>query len=838
MSRVNALAARAERRALTRRAVRTAGPWLALGAGVALIATLTDRLIGPGLPWWAILPAAVVLPLLIAGALAFRARDSRLAALAEVDNALRLEDRLGSAMSLADRADSDPFAALAVREGERAAQDARVDRAITVRFGNSWVAWGVLLLLAAGVTLFVEPMHLLRNEAQHLASIEQAAMQTRAQEELDEVGHAIEQLSTEADPALADAPGAAEALAELERLREELERGETDADSARSDAAQSINDLADGLEEAATEAQEAHDAVREMFSRLPPKDAPTDAAERLAEALRSGDLDTAIEALDELQRQADDLPAEERAQAAQDLRALADDLEALAEAQRQDAEAPTGDDADAADNNDPASTPPTTPNTPTPTPPTAPTDQSGLTPEQRDELKQMGDAEKIEQELREQGFDEEPARKLAEQLEREARQDQARDEAAKRTQGLSDAARDAAEQLSKPPSPEQQPPQPGQPGQQPGEQPQPRDGAPPQQGDNNPPNENAPKQPGDAPSPPGAPSPTPAPQQQSQDGKPKPGEQGQPQQGQQPGQQQPQQQPHQQPGQQPGEQPGQQPGQQPGEQPGQQPGQQPGEQPGQQPGQLPGQQPGTQPGQQPGQQPGAGGQQGQPGSSGDQPQGAGDSEGPPQTRGSAGDSTDGNESTQGIGQGGQQGGSGVERLRQQIEDLRQQAGRAREQQQRADELRKRAGELLDGMSDDERQRMLDWADQLAREQGTGDASDFASMNRPPIDSETTPLDIRRPGDGGQVAGEFNDPNSRIGQGDISSRAPTAAEIREALEGLDQLVEDRAVPKSRQRVIERYFRKALERAERERSAAPPPPPAPDAGPVETAPDAGG
>lgn len=112
------------------------------------------------------------------------------------------------------------------------------------------------------------------------------------------------------------------------------------------------------------------------------------------------------------------------------------------------------------------------------------------------------------------------------------------------------------------------------------------------------------------------------------------------------------------------------------------------------------------------------------------------------------------------------------------------------------------------------------------------------MDRPPIDAETTPLDIRRGADGGQVAGEFNDPNSRVGQGDVSRRAPTADEIRQTLEGLDQLVEDRAVPKSRQRVIERYFRKALERAERERSAAPPPPPAPDAGPVETAPDAGG
>lgn len=810
MSRVQHIASRASRRMLLRHAIELAGPALAIGAGAALLAAIIDRLVGPGLEWWAILPASIALPLLAAGVIAWMRRGSRLASLSRVDEALRLEDRLGSAMSLADRADDSAFARLAVEEGERAAREVRVDRAIPLRFGNAWVAWGAMFLLAAGTLLLVRPMHLLRDDASHQATIDRVAQQERAGEELDDVAKALEELGTEANPALADTPGAQQALAELQKLREELARGETDADEARSEAAQSLDDLAQGLEESARESTQAQDAVREMFSKLPPKDAPEDPSQRLSEALRSGDLDQALDALDDLRSQADQLPPEQREQAARDLRALADDLEQLARSEQAG-----GQDADE-QAPDPSSQTP---------------DETGLSPAQRDELRDMGDAQQIEQALREQGFDEQPAQKLAEQLQREHREQQAREQAEQRARDLSDAARDAADEIQNPqPNTDgsQQQPQ----GQQPPNNTPEQGGSsadPDKQGDR--------QQPQNKPNAPGAPSPAPSPgQQQDQSGKPKPDPS---QEGQQPSQGQPGQQ---QQGQQPGEQPGQQQGPQPGEQPGQQQGQQDGSQPGgqqgqgQQPQQQPGDQSGNRPGESSGDQPG---QSGTPATPSDASQ-PGQGQSPDANNADPGNNANGPTDTGaprdaggGAGQGQDPGapGSGVERLRQQIQDLRDQAQRAQKDQRQARELRERASELLDGMSDEERQRMLEWAQQMAQEQSAPLDEDFASAGRPPIGSETTPMDLRRPTQDGRVVGEFNDPNARQSAGDVSDRAPTPGEIREALRGLDQLVEDRAVPRSRQRVIERYFQKALERAEREQAApaeaAPPPTPAKDA-----------
>ncbi|MCA9282390.1 MAG: hypothetical protein H6812_01030 [Phycisphaeraceae bacterium] len=807
MSRVYSVASRASRRILIRNAVSLTGPALAIGAGVALLATLIDRLIGPGLAWWMILAPASLIPAMIASLLAWRRRGSRLGALASVDASLRLEDRLGSAASFTERRDDNPFAQLAIDEGERTAGDVRVDRAIPIRFDNSWFAAGLMLLVALGALLFVEPMHLLRDNAAHEANIHRIAQQEQAADEIDEVAGALEQLSTDGDAALADTPGAQDALAELEKLREELARGETDADEARSQAAESLNDLAQGLEQSAQESRAADDAVREMFSQLPPKDTPSGASERLADALRSGDLDGALEALNELEQQAGDLPPEQREDIARDLRALADDLEELT-AQQQNEQQPL-------DDIEPAP------------------DETGLTPQERDELRDMGDAQQIEEALRQRGFDQEPARQLAEQLEQEHKDQQAQKQAEQRTRDLSDAARDAADDIEQKPKNDssnnnqsQNGDQPKQQGDQQGDNKQQQDGGSKpddrKQGTGESPDPNAP----------GAPTPaeTPA-KQETQGGKPQPQQQGEPSQGQpqqqQPGQQQPTQ------GSDPSQQ-GDQPANQQGDKPGDQPGAQPNSEQGsptdsQQPGQ---QQPGAKDGAQPGQgdpaqstdsqSPGDGSQQGEQNS--DQT-----------ATGTSSETSAERDPNQGAGQGGDKGGTGVQRLREQLEEIRDEARRAKQNQQRADDIRDRARELLDGMSDDERQRMLDWAEQLARENNAPPDDSFAaqSRDRPPIDaSNTSPMDIRRNADDGRVVGEFDDPNSRTGAGDVSDRAPTPAEIRKALEGLDQLVEDRAVPRSRQSVIERYFRKALERAEKEQAeqpaeSSPPPAPAKDA-----------
>ncbi|MEM1423554.1 MAG: hypothetical protein AAGH64_06075, partial [Planctomycetota bacterium] len=103
MDRTRQLATKAVRRALLRRTVSALGVTLTAGVGVGLALVTADRVLGlvPDAVHWGVLVGLPALLHACAGAAwAYRGRPDTIAAVAEVDRALRLDDRLSSALAL------------------------------------------------------------------------------------------------------------------------------------------------------------------------------------------------------------------------------------------------------------------------------------------------------------------------------------------------------------------------------------------------------------------------------------------------------------------------------------------------------------------------------------------------------------------------------------------------------------------------------------------------------------------------------------------------------------------------------------------------------------------
>jgi hypothetical protein len=167
-------------------------------------------------------------------------------------------------------------------------------------------------------------------------------------------------------------------------------------------------------------------------------------------------------------------------------------------------------------------------------------------------------------------------------------------------------------------------------------------------------------------------------------------------------------------------------------------------------------------------------------------------------------------------------------------ELRQMAERekgSQQNQQRAKELRDQAQRMLEQASPEQREQMRRWAQKQQEESGSGAGAGMGIDNSPTAAGSsggfsTEDVDARRPVEPGgreRVAGEWTDPNQQAQRGGPASTRAMADTLREAQQSAEQAIEDQVVP-TRYRNVREYFRKALERAEREAKQAPPPAPA--------------
>lgn len=886
------MAVRGVRRRALRESLRALGATLGVGSGAALIGVLTDRLIGPGVAWWWIVAPSMGLGLVVGLMLGFARRGSPLAAASEIDRALGLHDRLGTALALESAASPEGFVALAIEEGNLASSRVDLSRALPIRLGRGWRYWPGLLALAITAGVFLPPLKLLGDDP---AALERRAADERAR------GGAVEAIKNAAqrasDPdtapgsAVADlAPSGAESQrgALLDEIRRELEAGATTPDEALSRAAGALDDLA-GRSRQAAEALEAQaDATRRALAEIPGSNdrasgAPAGewaeearSARDLSDSLRRGDLGGADRALSELAEQLKALPErpgdEGSAPLAEELERLAQGLEESAHRAREQA-----DEAERA-MNQPLMEQGLPPNAATPPPPAAP--DAGPPSVADSSVKEAPTREEIAQSLRKRGLDEDSARRLAQKIADNERERAAHEQAAAEARRLAQAAREAAREAREP-KPREQPSrkdgdQPrNQPDQrrgrdQPGDQSRPTDA---EQSGDKPNSKNQPATQPKTPDRPGDPAPSAEQPPSAQEQAPAP----------QPGAEQPAPAPSDKP--QPDSQRERKNGEKGEPTPSQQ-GPQPGEkgQAQDQPDPKGSQDSAPTPGnpsppagaeapRREGAQPGAQREQGLvPGQR--EPEGK-----------TPGDSQDSSKPSDELGAGPR----GVDAMREAIERMREKRAQAQRTAERSRELEKQAREMLEKMSPEERERLERWAAEQEREssqpptspsppgtppgtppgsppgtspetspgknpeaEGEGpvaSGSDGAPSGSPRAGSpgapssgppaRTAPMDIRRSGEKPRVAGEWTRPQAPEDADARSSSRPISARemeelLRDAEKSAEQAVEDQVIPK-RYRNVGEFFRKARERAEKKggEGAAKPAEPAPLAKDVEPA-----
>lgn len=713
-------AQRTARRALTRRRaarfVRALGVGLTVAAGVGTLGVIADRLFALGAPAWLLIAGPSVAAIIVAAVYAAAHRPTLLAVASDVDRALGLKDRLGSGMALADAADGDPFAALAVDDSDHAANSARVRDATPIALDSWWWGWPALLAAAVALAIFMPVLDIAGRAAM---SAQQAARTEIARDAASDLAAAREAITSPA-AAEADLPDAE--VRTLQELEEQLASGGVDPDRARAEAAGALGDAASRLEQQAESEEDRLDALRDRLAQARAAEgSETGERSALSEALERGDLDRAAEELARLADSLDTMDDAERARRARELRDLAEQAARAAEADQP----ATNSERSAEDD----------------------LRELGVDEQTRDALRDEPDRDAARDALRDAGVDEATAEELADRLTEERRRRETEEQASEDARRLSDALEQAADEVAPEPAPEPgearerspdkpdpntqdgtKPDQNKQAGDTEREQPSP-DKSEPQQGDSKP-SEATPKDPkqdetkqderkqGD----PGQADPNKGQQEQGEQKQGEPGRTGDNQPKPTPGGREPQ--------------PAGEPKPTPTKSPDQpaQPGERGTPEPGS--GEPSDQQPGARPGAEPGQ--------------------PGESEAP------------------GVGE---PDAEGVERARRLIDEMRERAKQAGENRERAEEARRRAKEMHDRLSPAERERLARWAEALSNERpgadrpsqaaGDGFVRDPMGLRSPGADADRVIAEWANP--------EAGEPTGGVSRRPLDERMQEAAE---------------------------------------------------------------
>lgn len=344
----------------------------------------------------------------------------------EVDRVLGLKERLSTALALAAQPASEPgFEALAIREAELTAPSVRLSRAMPIRPEWTWGAWPIVAAGAVAIAVLV-PRVQWREPVP--APVETIADMRAAEAEVRDAAQAAREAVQQslADRGLMDV-ASTEQLKQLEDLERNLVSSRAGAGEARVRAAESLESLADQLQSKARDDQAAHEALQEQLGE---SEATADGlASALTQALQAGDMAAARDVAKDLLNGVGGMSETDR-------QALARDLEELAERLN-----PPSAPIDA--------TPESNPTTPPP----------GAAPETKPpaDVASETDPDRIRERLEQQGVPPDQSQRMADEIARKNRERQAREEARRDAEKLSENLRDSARQAregqeSKPPS--------------------------------------------------------------------------------------------------------------------------------------------------------------------------------------------------------------------------------------------------------------------------------------------------------------------------------------------------------------------------------------------------
>lgn len=425
LSGVERIVAQARRRLLADAALRLGGIGTAWGSAAALLASSAGKAWWPeiGTVWLVATPIAAGL---LAGlTLAISRRPSALAAAQRLDQVLRLKDGLASALALQPASKQDAaFVAMTQADAARLAPNVQAARATPLRLGRAWPIASALVAGALAVGWWAPAgLWLPSPSADRAAKLaEEAPRREAAQKAIAEARQLLE------TPTDADVTGAAspEELAALDELDRELRAGSTTPGEVERRSATVLEQASRRIERESGERSATAEAVREKLAALKQKPAAEDSA--LARALKAADPATAAQEARELSDRLAQMSPEERAEVSRELAELAEQLRG---------EPNAGEAADVTDK------------------PTA-TEQDlkrlGFSDQQIEALRDKP-LEDVAKSLEQQGLEPETAERMADRLERdreERRQDQ---DARERAQELAKSLDAAAEQLREPENP-------------------------------------------------------------------------------------------------------------------------------------------------------------------------------------------------------------------------------------------------------------------------------------------------------------------------------------------------------------------------------------------------
>ncbi|MCI0677400.1 MAG: hypothetical protein L0Y42_16695 [Phycisphaerales bacterium] len=340
MSALQHIIAKAARRRLIHRGLRYGAWGVIIGLALGLLTLLAARTFSLNVPVEAYGALAAV-GLLVGVGYAYATRPDRLELAVQLDRALNLRDRIGTAHALTvggagSRSIHDEhFAAMVNEQASRLAQSIDVRPATPIHITRAWT--GAIALAAAlwlGI-LYLPSLGWSGNggapseqQRQEIQQLNQQAIEIS-----DSIQEAIEEIPQ--DEMTADA-SAQEELEALERLAQQLAQGDPanpeDVQSARDESAARLSELADRLAQQSERDLAAADELAKRFAGMDAIDAPKPpmSAQEFSEALRRGDFGKAAQELDELLQRKPaerDLSEAERLAAAEHLRKLAEQVE-------------------------------------------------------------------------------------------------------------------------------------------------------------------------------------------------------------------------------------------------------------------------------------------------------------------------------------------------------------------------------------------------------------------------------------------------------------------------------------------------------------------------------
>ncbi|HEX8914456.1 MAG TPA: hypothetical protein VF796_19060, partial [Humisphaera sp.] len=293
-------------------------------AGAVLLAVLVDRFLLAWIPPWQTALFAAVAGAAVLGAVAWAVwrRPSRRQAAVFIDDRLGLDEKFSTALYL--RADADPFAAAAVRDAERTAEEVSLHK----RFPVSFPAYGlvaVLAVLLAGGSFWLDRYPLFA-KAPPAAPGGQAAVapETRKQEARRILVEARTKLLEAAPEIQADTKIQARILQMNRQLNDPTARPETQIQTA----AESLQQLEKKRQEVRDRNLAAIGAgdnklLKDVAGVVLGEDS---ALKGLQEAMASGDVTKVLPEVEKLAQAFDNMSAEEKKKAAEDMNSIAEKL--------------------------------------------------------------------------------------------------------------------------------------------------------------------------------------------------------------------------------------------------------------------------------------------------------------------------------------------------------------------------------------------------------------------------------------------------------------------------------------------------------------------------------